>query len=230
LADYVRKTMLSQGYAHIDPIELNQDQKEKYELDLKVYQEPRAKRFLYAEITPEVKTKDGSLRVYTTVYGSLSTALGEFKDFNEALNQLYASSKMLAEACVLESLFLTKATRRQLVHSEARTGVVKKTKDIFDLILELGREVGDSDNTRKLELKRINRQFKTIEEKVRSLFLELVETSDQELVADQILAALVLLPDEPRRLAKQDRQTLEGYREAHTIAVEFAKALYAVEE
>ncbi|GJJ02786.1 hypothetical protein RugamoR64_33240 [Duganella rhizosphaerae] len=137
MADYIRKSILSQAYAHIEGVSLDQGMKADFEVQIAEYQKPRAKILLGKEIIPEIRTRDGSLKVYSTVYGSLSDALGEFTDFQQALNMLYASSKMLADACNLESLFLSRGKKNAMVRSEARTGIVKSTKDMFDRVLLL---------------------------------------------------------------------------------------------
>jgi hypothetical protein len=137
MADYIRKSILSQAYAHIEGVKLDQEMKNDFEVQIAEYQRPRAKILLGKEIIPEIRTRDGSLKVYSTVYGSLSDALGEHTDFQQALNMLYASSKMLADACNLESLFLSRGKKNAMVRSEARTGIVKSTKDLFDRVLFL---------------------------------------------------------------------------------------------
>lgn len=132
MADYVRKTILSQGYVRINEVELTEAEKRDFELQISAYQKPRAERLLCADIIPEVKTKDGSLIVYTTVYGSLSKLVGPTKDLLMSINSVYGSSRMLADACILECVFLSGKSRKNMVRSESRTGVIKTVKDILD--------------------------------------------------------------------------------------------------
>ncbi|WFR81108.1 hypothetical protein P9875_08050 [Janthinobacterium rivuli] len=151
MANYINKTILSESYAHINVVELTAEEKIEFEMDIKTYQAPRAKRMLGIDIEPVVRTEDGSLKVYLTVYGSLSDALGDFDDFRDALQNLYMSSKMVADACNLESLFLSGASKKQLIRAEARTGVVKATRELFDLSTYLA-ESRDKYSHKKLSL------------------------------------------------------------------------------
>ncbi|WP_155626868.1 hypothetical protein [Burkholderia vietnamiensis] len=201
MADYVRETILSQGYAHIETVELTDEQKAAYQLQMALYQEGRAKVILGAGVKPEVKTKDGSLIVYTTVYGSLADALGEIKgEFIDAINVLYASSKMLADACILESLFLSQKPRKNLKRSEARTGVVKTTKTLFDRVSYLAHRI---DEERE---KRIVLVLNELERKMDFLNDQLREPKDRVLVWSQFLPHLDKLPKRPALLANSPDQ------------------------
>ncbi|WP_332609304.1 hypothetical protein [Achromobacter sp. ESBL13] len=196
MADYVRKTILSQGYAHILNISLDAEEKTEYEVNLKTYQESRAKLMMSSSIVPEVKTKDGSLKVYATVYGSLSDALGDVSGgFMEALNSLYVSSKMLADACILEGLFLSKAARRNLVRSEARTGVVKTTKDLFDMT------AGAVAAFQQDGFKKISATLEKIEQRATFLNDQFDQEKDKKLVWTYFFKAFNELPKSPTRLA-----------------------------
>ncbi|WP_139253578.1 hypothetical protein [Burkholderia ubonensis] len=197
MADYVRQTILSQGYAHIEAVELTDEQKKAYEFDMSLYQSGRAKVILGSNIKPEVRTKDGSLIVYSTVYGSLSDALGDIKgEFIDAINILYASSKMLADACILESLFLTQKPRRNLKRSEARTGVVKTTKTLFDRVSFLSWKIDEERENR------ITLVLNELERKIDFLNQQLTEERDRVLVWSQFLPHLDKLPKQPSHLAK----------------------------
>ena len=176
MADYVRKTILSQGYAHIEGIKLTQQQKEDFEIAIAEYQKPRAKVLLGREIIPEVRTEDGSLKVYTTVYGSLSDALGNFDNFMVAVNSLYGSSKMLADACNLESLFISRAKKKALVRAEARTGVVRATKDLFDRVAYLSEARQQESNTK------IAKNIADLDKKIVFLNDQLTYARDKSLV------------------------------------------------
>lgn len=176
MADYVRRTILSQSYSHIEKVHLTDQEKKDFELDLLTYQQPRAKILLGANIIPEVKTKDGSLIVYTTVYGSLSDALGKHEDFQKSLALLYGSSKMLADGCILESLFFSKATKQKLLRAEARTGVVKSTKNLFDMVVK-------QSETRQTEShKKLLTYLDNLEKKIAFLDRQLEYARDRQLV------------------------------------------------
>lgn len=208
MADYVRKTILSQGYAHIKDISLTPEQKTEYEVTLRTYQESRAKMMMSSSIVPEVKTKDGSLKVYATVYGTLSDAIGDISDgFMIALNNLYSSSRMLADACIVEGLFLSKKSRRSLVRSESRAGVVKTTKDLFDMTFAAVSAIPEEGE------KKINTTLSKIERKVAFLNDQLTDPADKKLVWENYLQEVNRLPRTPARLeASTDKGKLEVYR------------------
>jgi hypothetical protein len=208
MADYVRKTMLSQGYAHILNINLTPEKKTDYEVNLRTYQESRAKMMMSSSIVPEVKTKDGSLKVYATVYGSISDAIGDVSGgFMEALNNLYVSSKMLADACIVEGLFLSGAPRKHLTRSESRTGVVKTTKDLFDMTAAAAVAFSEEGE------KKISSILLAIENKVTFLNDQLTEKKDKELVFTHFLTSLASLPKKPERLdASNDKAKLDLYK------------------
>ena len=187
MADYVRKTILSQGYAHIEGVTLNAQQKEDFEVTIAEYQKPRAKVLLGREIIPEVRTEDGSLKVYTTVYGSLSDALGSFDVFMVALNSLYGSSKMLADACNLESLFLSRAKKKALIRAEARTGVVRATKDLFDRVIYLSEGRQQDSNTK------ISKNLADLDKKIVFLNEQLTYGRDKELVWEELIPLMLEL-------------------------------------
>ncbi|MCO5396897.1 hypothetical protein [Ralstonia soli] len=208
MADYVRKTILSQGYAHIKDISLTPEQKTDYEIALRGYQESRAKLMMSSSIVPEVKTKDGSLKVYATVYGALSDAIGDISGgFMIALNNLYDSSKMLADASIVEGLFLSKAPRRSLMRSESRTGVIKTTKDLFSMVANASHVISEEGE------KKINAVLSKIERKAKFLNDQLTDQRDRVLVWENFLAEFGKLPKTPARLdAMADKSMLQAYQ------------------
>jgi hypothetical protein len=188
MANYINKTILSESYSHIDVVELSSAEKSEFEVGIRAYQAPRAKRMLGVDIEPVVRTEDGSLKVYLTVYGSLKDALGEFTDFRQALQLLYASSRMVAEACNLESLFLAQATKKQLIRSEARTGVVKATKDLYDQLKYL------NETTERFSHKNLSLMADDLAKKTVQLNKNLTEAQDQQLVWRKLLPMYNRLP------------------------------------
>lgn len=194
MANYINKTILSESYAHIESVHLSQNDKKEFEMDIKAYQAPRAKRMLGLDIEPVVRTEDGSLKVYLTVYGSLAEALGEFNDFREALQGLYHSSKMVADACNLESLFLAGGTKKDLIRSEARTGVVKSTKDLFDRAMYL------VETAEKFSHKRLSTYVDDLVARVAKLQKNLTEEKDRILVWQNMAPVFKKLPPRVNRL------------------------------
>lgn len=194
MANYINKTILSESYAHIGSVHLSPEDKQEFEMDIKAYQAPRAKRMLGLDIEPVVRTEDGSLKVYLTVYGSLSDALGDFDDFREALQLLYTSSKMVAEACNLESLFLAEASKKQLIRSEARTGVIKATRDLLDSTLYL------NETNEKFTQKRLNAIIADLEKRAINLNKNLTEPQDRVLVWSQLIPQFKAIPSRAAKL------------------------------
>lgn len=194
MANYINKTILSESYSHIDVVELSATDKREFEVDIKAYQAPRARRMLGVDIEPVVRTEDGSLKVYLTVYGSLKNALGDFTNFRQALQLLYTSSKMVAEACNLESLFLAQATKRQLIRSEARTGVVKATKDLYDQLYYL------NETTDRFPHKNLSLMIDDLGKKTVQLNKNLTEAQDRELVWKNLLPMYNRLPSLAQKL------------------------------
>jgi len=191
MADYVRKTILSQGYVRINDVSLSDEQKKEFEITISAYQEPRAKRLLCADITPEVKTKDGSLIVYSTVYGSLAKLIGPTKDLLKSINSVYASSRMLADACILESLFLSGKSRKNMIRSESRTGVIKTVKDILDGIEFFVRNIESSTP------KKVIRDIDSIIKKIAFLDGQLIYPQDKLMVWTEVRGYANKIPKSP---------------------------------
>lgn len=208
MADYVRETILSQAYAHIETVKLSEEEKRKFEIDIAIYQAPRAKKMLGSDIVPEIRTKDGSLIVYSTVYGSLADTLGAPKDFMSAINQLFGASKMLAEACNVESLFLCPDKDAYFVRSEGRTGVVRTTKELFDNIERIILKRGETHT-------KIETILAAVDKKIIFLNDQLTWGRDKKLVWDNFLPMLKSLQSNIHRIqAAPDPKLLAGYKAA----------------
>ncbi len=184
MADYVRKTILSQAYVHIEGVHLSDQEKEEFEIKIGGYQKPRAERLIGTDIVPQVRTQDGSLKVYATVYGSLSDALGSFIDFRHALDQLYSSSVMLADACNLESLYWSGAPKKAMLRAEARTGIVRAVRDLINRLIYLA-EANRTDGH-----KTILNQIAEVENKIISINQQLTFGRDKVLVWNNVIPLL----------------------------------------
>ena len=193
MADYVNKNILSEAYVHIEMVELDSPTKEKFEHNLMLFTESRGKFAIYEDITPEVKTKDGSLKVYSSITGTLTEALGEYSTFEEALDNLYIDAKRLAEAMILETLFLAKARGRSVLRREARTGIIRSTKDLFDQV-ELAHAESDSDSPPAAI-----RRLAAIRNKYESLNNVLASEDDKTLIKIEVGARVRALPT-PRKV------------------------------
>lgn len=220
MANYIKKTILSESYSHIAVVELNAQQKKDFEMDIKAYQAPRARRMLGLDIEPEVRTEDGSLIVYLTVYGSLKDALGDFQDFREALQNLYTSSRMVADACNLESLYLSGGRKKDLIRAEARTGVVKATRELYDMCK------GYIETSEKFSQRRLASIVHEIDKKVVKLNSNLTLARDRALVWTHIAPLLEKLPKVFHRLQRSPEETnarlnADALRAISKIANEF---------
>lgn len=194
MANYVKKTIISESYAHIEVVELTEAEKIDFEVSIKAYQAPRAKRMLGLDVEPVVRTEDGSLKVYLTVFGSVAEALGDFDDFRAALTGLYQSSRMVADACNLESLFLSGASKRNLIRAEARTGVVKQIRDISDLAVYM------NDTLETFAHKRLSGMVLDLEKKCIKLNFNLTLAKDRVLVWQNLMPSLKKLPSKMKKL------------------------------
>lgn len=188
MADYIHKNILAEAYVHIEPVTLTGDQKEQFEQSLLSFAETRGKFSIYEDIVPEVRTRDGSLKVYTTVTGTLTEALGDFTNFDEALDALYTDAKRLAEAMILESLFMSRARGKAVLRKEARTGIVRSTKELFDEI-SLAHARFEEDVPRAA-IKRLT----DIAMHAEKLFSVLASNDDIRLIKKQAKARVKILP------------------------------------
>ena len=180
MADYVNKNILSQAYVHIEMTELSAENKKKFEHELLNFATSRGKFALYEDIAPEVETKDGSLKVYSSITGTLSEALGDYPTFEEALNNLYVDAKRLAEGMILETLFLARARGQSITCREARTGIIKSAKDLFDQIYALKTE--GKDDSPAAAIKRISK----VRLKLEALLHVLLSEDDKFLIKTQV--------------------------------------------
>ena len=187
MADYINKNILSESYVHIDVVHLNEEQKKAFANNLMEYTKSRGKFALYEGIVPEIRTRDGSLKVYSSITGTLTQALGNFSSFEEALDHLYVDAKRLADAMILETLFLAKARGKKVLRHEARTGIIWSTKDLFDRI-ELARN-GAEDDAPRAAKKRLTEIFT----KVSRLLEVLASVEDIALVKREVHAKIKTL-------------------------------------
>lgn len=200
MADYVHKNILSEAYVHIDMVELDSTQKQKFENQLMLFTESRGRFAIYEEITPEIRTKDGSLKVYSSITGTLSEALGNYPTFEEALNNLYIDAKRLAEAMILETLFLAKARGQKVLRREARTGIIRSTKELFDHI-DLARNESEEDSP-----KAGIRKIVTIRLKIEALLKVLSSDADKALIKKEVKEKMNYMRT-PKRIRESSLQS-----------------------
>jgi hypothetical protein len=147
MADYIDKSIICQAYLHIDPVPegLNEDELKS---QLESFFGIRAQFFLYKNVGTEVELREGSLKVYLTILGSLYAGIAQYPDFRTGIDLLAADAKRMSEYAVSESLFLTQSRHDCVLRTEARTGVCGTLKKIADEIDYIRRESGVADPSR----------------------------------------------------------------------------------
>jgi hypothetical protein len=147
MADYIDKSIICQAYLHIDPVPEGLDEA-GLKASLEGFLSVRAEFFLYKEVGTQVELKEGSLKIYLTILGSLYAGISQYPDFRQGVDMLAADAKRVSEYAVSESLFLAKSRHDCVLRTEARTGVCGTLKKIADEIDHIKRESGSTDPSR----------------------------------------------------------------------------------
>ncbi|WP_207807945.1 MULTISPECIES: hypothetical protein [unclassified Pseudomonas] len=147
MADYINKSIICQAYLHIDPVPENLDEA-ALKAELESFLGVRAEFFLYKDVGTEVELKEGSLKIYLTILGTLYAGIAQYPDFRQGVELFAADSKRVSDYAVSESLFLTKSRHDCVLRTEARTGVCGTLKKIVDEIDFIKRESGAADPSR----------------------------------------------------------------------------------
>ena len=134
MADYINTDILCQAYLHIDPVPVDVDELAALKKELEQFISSRGKFFIYDEVNTSVEFKEGSLKVYATIVGSIFIAIGQYGSFRAGVDFLSSDVKRLSETIVSESLFLTKSHHQNIVRVESRIGVIGSLKKIVDEI------------------------------------------------------------------------------------------------
>lgn len=163
MADYINKSIICQAYLHIDPApeDISDDElKEALEAFLGV----RAEFFLYKEVGTDVELKEGSLKIYLTIMGTLYAGISQYPSFRQGIDMFATDAKRVSEYAISESLFLTKSRHDCILRTEARTGVCGTLKKIADEIDGIRRNSGEVDPSKVIEkmesLKKVILTFK----------------------------------------------------------------------
>lgn len=133
MADYIDKNILCQAYIHIEPENLSESQYSTYLEHLRVFAIARTRFFLYQEAEIQVEYKEGSLKAYITVFGTLTglyAGIAQYPDFKAGAVAIYEDSKRLSEYLVSEGLFSAGAKHDQVLRVEARTGIVGSLRGV----------------------------------------------------------------------------------------------------
>ncbi|GGJ52256.1 hypothetical protein [Pseudomonas avellanae] len=147
MADYINKSIICQAYLHIDPVPKDLDEA-ALKAELESFLGVRAEFFLYKDVGTEVELKEGSLKIYLTILGTLYAGIAQYPDFRQGVELFAADSKRVSDYAISESLFLTKSRHDCVLRTEARTGVCGTLKKIADEIDYIKRESGTADPSR----------------------------------------------------------------------------------
>src|SRR5262249_20246585 len=100
MADYINLSIFSQANIHIKPINMDDEQLAEFQSYISEFVTKRAQFFLHPEVEIDVALKEGSLKSYATVLGTVASLLyggiANYEDFRKGVNLLYEDSKRLA--------------------------------------------------------------------------------------------------------------------------------------
>ena len=133
MADYINENILCQAYIHVEPEEITDELISELKHNITEFVKSRSEFFIYPNAEVNIEFKDGSIRVYATILGTVamlySSAAGSDK-FKHNAGAMYEDVKRLSDNIVTESIFLTRTKHNQILRVEARTGVVGSIKKI----------------------------------------------------------------------------------------------------
>lgn len=194
MADYINKNILCQAYVHVEPDEINNRLLSQLEAHLTTFVKSRAEFFLYPNPDVEIELKDGSIKLYATVLGTVTTlfaGIANYPEFREGAIMIYDDVKLLSEYITAESLFSTKARHHQVIRTESRTGVIGSMRKIvsdYDQLNSTEGELSPEQQVKKLA---------EINDHVNKLILNLHSNDDVKLIKEGFLGLTKGLPDRP---------------------------------
>ena len=134
MANYVNKDILCQAYIHIEPTNMTEAALSEFNKTISIFIEQRGKFFINKDVDTAVELKDGSLKVYATVLGSIYAVISAYGSFRSGVDYLSSDIKRLSDTVVSECLFQSKCRHDDVIHLEARVGVIGQLKNITDEI------------------------------------------------------------------------------------------------
>ncbi len=194
MADYIDKNILCQAYIHVEPEEITDKFLKELSDHLKSFVHSRAEFFLYPDPEIDIELKDGSIKLYATVLGTISTlfvGVANYPDFREGAILIYEDVKRLSDYIASESLFSTRARHDQVIRVEARTGVIGSVRKIVGEIDAVGSMNGVE------YADRLANKLGECKEGVLKLLDNLYAEEDIALVKDGVLGLLEKLPNTP---------------------------------
>ncbi|MCW8894251.1 MAG: hypothetical protein OQK48_03610 [Sulfurimonas sp.] len=155
MANYINDNILCQAYIHIDPVPIDESEYEEFQSYIQEFIHARGKFFLYDDIGTDIALKDGSLKVYASIFGAFYLAIAQYGSFRAGVDYLEKDVKRLSEVIISESLFKSKSRYNNIVRVEARVGIIGSLKSIvyeIDYIKSLIGEVEPEDIAKRMNL------------------------------------------------------------------------------
>jgi hypothetical protein len=143
VADYINKNILSQAYIHIEPEKLKSEEDlEIFKERIKEFARTRTSFFLSPDVHVEVEFEPGSLKTKVTVMGTiliLIQGISNYKNFRDGIQLIYSDTKRLSEYIISESLFKTGTRHHNIIHLEARAGVIGSIQKVINQLERIKR-------------------------------------------------------------------------------------------
>lgn len=197
MADYINKNILSQAYIHIEPEMLeSKEDFERFKKRIETFARTRTSFFLSPDVQVEVEFETGSLKTKITVMGTvliLMQGIANYKNFREGIQLLYSDTKRLSEYIISESLFETGTKHNNIIHLEARAGVVGS---IQKAINQLDRIKRGAEGT--MLASDIVDKIKEAKTEINKLLHNISDNNDRRFVNTGLLDLANELPDTPK--------------------------------
>lgn len=221
MADYIDKNILCEAYAHVElPKNITKAELEKIKAHLTDFATSRAKFFVYPDVAVEVDFREGSLKTYITIAGSIYAAIIGYGEFRHGVDYLYTDVKRLADTMVAESLFMTKARHADIKRTEARTGVVGSLKVLVDDMNTLESSIG------QVSLDEVTRRIKGIQNDAEVLLTNVRAEKDVQNIEDELDRFADNLPDRaphPQEKRPEDSAIIAYYDVLSEFRKKFGK-------
>jgi len=211
MANYVNKDILCQAYIHIEPVGMTEEKLEAFNQVISEFIDKRGKFFVYDTIDTDLTFKEGSLKVYATIVGSIYIAISQYGSFRSGVDYLAADAKRLSDVIISECLFQTKSRHSDIIRVEARVGVIGQIKVIIDEIRSINSEINSK------SAKHLANRLVRLEDLVVKMESNLKDPSDAPYVKQNLCSIFnELIPEEPKRVPNTpfDEQSKIFYIEA----------------
>lgn len=194
MANYINSNILFQSYVNIDAdFELVKENTAEARSYMVNFLEERAKHFLDPSVDTSLEFKSGSIIAYATVRGSLKSCLPPvIENFSEMINSLFWFSKRVSDAAVMELSFKTGTFLPAIKRTEARPGIIGKTKRILDKFHELSLKARQVDANLNRDL--LTGKMRRLSKECARLLEVIVAEEDDILLRQQFLKLLNTIP------------------------------------